>query len=320
METSLRISKSSIKEDFLQKPYDFSFFQGMRIIEHIFGIDTIAIKSYVTLSPASSDIQNVEMISLDKIKLTINLISIAGSQGPLPTPYTELVMDRLKQKDLGFNDFLDIFNHRLGLIYYKIYKNFTPGFDLCSPHKSLFGKSILALSGLNLSYHMVENVSKRVFLKYSGILWQQPRSAVGLEQILCDFFKVNAKIYSFQGKFMNIDSKDWSVIGINHKAKNNILGQTTILGKQAWIVSSHMIIEIGIFNESWIESFLKGGTAYSHLKAFVHHYCGENYTFDLHLLCRPSNPLQSRLKENTKLGWTSIIGKRSYDNRIIVHY
>ncbi len=319
METSLRLSTSSIKEDFFQKPYDFSFFQGMRILEHIFGLNAIHVKAYVTLSPASSDIQHIKMISLDKVSLTINLLSIAGSQGPLPTPYTELVMDRLKQKDLGFNDFLDIFNHKLSMLYYKIYKNFTPGFDLCPPHKSFFGESVIGLCGLSLSYTMGENVSKRIFLKYSGILWQQPRSVVGLEQILSDFFRVPAKIYPFQGKFMNVDKEDWTSIGVN-LSKNNTLGQDAMIGKQSWIVPSHMMVQIGIVNEDWIEEFLKGGSAYTHLKALIHHYCGRKYPFDLHLLCRPSKPLESGLKANSKLGWTSIAGKRSYDNRIVVHY
>lgn len=329
MATPLRISASSVKKELFEKPYDFSFFQGMRILEQIFPASmdqdneseiskAITIKSYITLSPSPSDIQNLEIISKTQVRLTINLLSLAGIQGPLPTAYTELVIDRLRQKDTGLNDFLDIFNHRLALIYYKIYKKHTPGFDLCSPHKSEFGKSVLAVSGINTSYVLEKEVSPRIFLKYSGILWQRPRSLVGLEQILADFFKTKVKVLPFKGSFKEVDEEDWTVIG-KEKGKNASLGETAMIGKKSWITSPHLIIEFGPFDENRAADFFKENRGYTYLKTFVEVYCGSIYTFDAHLLCMPKKPLHSQLGLQSQLSWTSVIGKRSFDTRIIVH-
>ena len=191
---------------------------------------------------------------MNRVEVTINLLSLAGIQGPLPTPYTELIIDRLKQKDMGLNDFLDIFNHRLAQLYYKIYKKYTPGFDLCPPDKSMFGKTVLSISGINFSYTLDQKMSNRIFLKYAGILWQRPRSLIGLEQILSDFFKIKVRIHSFQGRFEKIDEQDWTIIG--HQGKNSSLGITTIIGQKAWITSSHLRLEFGPFDETTAKYFL----------------------------------------------------------------
>jgi len=47
----------------------------------------------------------------------VNFMGIAGIQGPLPLPYTEILMSRMRQKDMAFRDFLDIFNHRLVSVF-----------------------------------------------------------------------------------------------------------------------------------------------------------------------------------------------------------
>jgi type VI secretion system protein ImpH len=161
-------------------------------------------------------------------------------------------------------------------------------------------------------------MSSRIFLKYAGILWQQPRSLVGLEQILSDFFKTRVRVHPFQGHFEKIDSDDWTIIG--SKEKNSSLGINAVIGQKSWIASAHLIIEFGPFSEHAAEPFFKGNLAYSYLKTFVKTYCGSIYTFDAHLLCRPTKPLQSGLKTGSQMGWTSVIGKRMQDTRIIVHY
>ncbi len=326
MATSLRISASCIKDELLQKPYDFSFFQGIRLLEQILlspsdleqeTLGPIRIKSNITLSPSSSDIQKIEITNVDRIEITINLLSLAGIQGPLPTPYTELVIDRLKQKDMGLNDFLDIFNHRLSELYYKIYKKYTPGFDLCPPDKSMFGKTVLSISGINFSYTLEHEMSNRIFLKYAGILWQKPRSLIGLEQILSDFFKIKVRVRPFQGHFEKIDEEDRTTIG--GQGKNSSLGINTIIGQKAWITSSHLTLEFGPFDEAMARYFFKDSIGYSYVKTFVKIYCGNFYTFDIHLLCRPAKPLTCGLKVGSKMGWSSFIGKQSQETKIIVH-
>ena len=114
-----------------------------------------------------------------------------------------------------------------------------------------------------------------------------------------------------------IDEQDWTIIG--GQGKNSSLGVTTIMGQNAWITSSHLTLEFGPFNEDTAKYFFKDNIGYSYVKTFVKLYCGSFYTFDIHLLCKPSKPLTSGLQTGSKMGWTSFIGKQAHDTKIIVH-
>jgi type VI secretion system protein ImpH len=141
---------------------------------------------------------------------------------------------------------------------------------------------------------------------------------VALEQILEDFFKFRARIYPFQGHFKGVDPEDWTTLGV-FNSKNTVLGQNAMLGQQTWIISDHIIVELGPLSQEDILPFLGNGPAYGHLKLFIHLYYGKTQTFDLHLLCHPTKPLESGLNQKSQLGWTSFAGKREQDERIIVH-
>ena len=161
MATVTRRANPSLEEQIETTPYEFDFHQAVRLLEKMRPEATplgegsnpmkeaLSIESRVTLSPSGADIQNLALSETDKPPvLTINFLGLAGIQGPLPTPYTELILERLRHKDTSFKDFLDIFNHRLASFWHRMRKKFVLGIAQVRPDTTPAGKVFLDLVGI----------------------------------------------------------------------------------------------------------------------------------------------------------------------------
>src|SRR5205807_1288066 len=150
-------------------------------------------------------------------EMTVNFLGLAGGLGALDTPTTELVLERASRNDkyrLAFKDFLDIFNHRLISLLYRIRKHHRIGLEVAEPGEDQVSGYLYSLIGLgtaNLKGRM--QVRDRALLHYAGILAQEPRSMAGLERILADYFQVNVKGHQFTGKWRELDEDQWTMIG-----------------------------------------------------------------------------------------------------------
>ena len=58
-------------------------------------------------------------------------MGLAGTGGILPSHYTQLLIDRVREKDFGLRDFLDLFNHRLIAQFYRAWEkcHFYVGYE-----------------------------------------------------------------------------------------------------------------------------------------------------------------------------------------------
>ena len=54
--------------------------------------------------------------------LDASFFGLYGPSGVLPHHYPQLVIDRIRKKDTGLRDFLDIFNHRLLSLFYRAWE------------------------------------------------------------------------------------------------------------------------------------------------------------------------------------------------------
>jgi type VI secretion system protein ImpH len=127
-------------------------------------------------------------------EITVNFLGLAGGLGALDIPTTELILQRKSRSDEALKDFLDIFNHRLVSLLYRIRKHHRVGLGVTAPGEDQISSYLFSLIGLgtaNLRGRML--VRDRSLLYYAGILAQSPRSMAGLERILSDYFQVEVK-------------------------------------------------------------------------------------------------------------------------------
>jgi type VI secretion system protein ImpH len=115
----------------LAQPQRFDLFQALHLIERAhagrmpvgssLGLDeAVRLSSPVSLDFVPSDIVAVCPSTRPGPPLTLSsaVMALAGAQGPLPLPFTEMVIDDARRSDRAAMAFLDIFHQRLlGFLY-----------------------------------------------------------------------------------------------------------------------------------------------------------------------------------------------------------
>src|SRR5262249_13610958 len=74
--------------------------------------------------------------------------TLAGVLGPLPDSYTEWVRRQLGVRETAMAEFLDLFNHRLGVLRYELKAASVPAFDALRPEYTRCAEAAGALMGL----------------------------------------------------------------------------------------------------------------------------------------------------------------------------
>src|SRR4029077_2380484 len=117
-----------------------------------------------------------------------------------PHPYTELVRERIRQKDTALRDFLDLFNHRIISLFYQAWEKYRFAIAYERGERDRFSHHLLDLIGLGTpGLQNRQHVPDDSLLYYSGLLAMNTRSAMALQQILADYFEVDVEIEQFVG-------------------------------------------------------------------------------------------------------------------------
>ena len=242
-------------------------------------------------------------------RMVVTFLGLAGAHGPLPPPYAELIVERLKRRDTALRDFLDIFNHRLVSLLYRVRKLRRIGFDPRPPDRTPFADLLRAIMGMGtggLADRMA--TPDRSLLFYTGLLAQQPRSMAGLENLLRHFFGVPVRGRSLRGRW--IDLAEDQITRIGASGRNRGLGRDTVLGTRVWDQEAGIELVLGPMGMDRFAEFLPDGRAHPMLRALIRFYGNEDFDADLTLLLRGDEVPGARLglRTGSRLGWTSWLG------------
>jgi type VI secretion system protein ImpH len=251
-------------------------------------------------------------------EMTVNFLGLAGGLGALDIPTTELVLQRASRNDKALKDFLDIFNHRLVSLLYRIRKHHRVGLGVATPGEDKISRYLYSLIGLgtpNLQGRM--QVRDRALLSYAGILAQQPRSMVGLERILADYFQVEVKGHQFKGEWCDLEESQWSTIGTS--GRNQRLGHdTVIVGTRVWDQQARFDLHLGPLSFEEFSSFLPTNWRFGVLCDLIRFYVNDQFEFSIRLILKADevpgtrllSPLgpEPALTRPTEVSWTSWLG------------
>ena len=134
---------------------------------------------------------------------------------------------------------------------------------------------------------MGKEVPDRVLLPYAGLLSQQPRSVIGMERLLADHFHAPVSVEQFSGVWRHIEPDQWTELG--RFGKNQVLGQTVVLGKRIWDQQGRFMIAVGPLSLQQFLDFLPDGTAYTPLRAMARFYAGQEFEFRIRLKLRAAD-------------------------------
>jgi type VI secretion system protein ImpH len=221
-----------------------------------------------------------------------------------------LVQERLREKDTALADFLDMFHHRLISLFYEAWRahRFTVARE--DGERDRLAAHLADLVGLGLeSTRDSMPFPDEAMVYRSGLLAPQPRSAVALEELLEDFFGVEAEVTQFVGGWYPLQRDDLCPIGIDEDA-GNLLGQGAVAGDEAWDQQSRVRVRLGPVDRVRFDSFLPGGSSHKSLASLLRFYGNNQVDFEVQLVLEGDQVRGVRMgvrPEEQRLGWSTWI-------------
>ncbi len=331
MGTRSRRTDSPLDRTLFEKGYSFNFFQAVKLLEILYPDqnsvgahseptrEPVRFTSKVSLEFPAGDINQIESPDAegDPAAMAVNIMGLAGALGPLPAAYTELILERVRKKDTALRDFLDIFNHRLLSMFYRVRKISRIGFDFNSPQNSNVARYLYSLMGLGTAgLQQRMHVPDRALLFYTAHFARQGRSMAGLESLLTDYFGVKIQGRQFKGQWHQIADDQITMLGVS--GQNQTLGDTVTLGTRVWDQQGKFEVRVGPLTAEELLLFLPDGTAFAPLCELTRFYVGNELDFEIILIAQKGDIPTPRLGGtfSPRLGWTSWLGtrKRETDN------
>jgi type VI secretion system protein ImpH len=279
----------------------------VRLLEQL-GYDQIRFRSRISLGFPASDVYEIRFPEDGPPEVIVNFMGLAGLLGPLPMPFTELVLatQGTLRKPSAAVDFLDIFNNRLISLMYRVRQIHRPPLTAKAPSEGPVAQCLMALIGLG--HQSLRNrmaVPDSALLFYSGILARRPRSSIGLERMLADYFGVPVKIRQFVGRWRRLDPAQWTIIG-GPKRQNIHLGRSAVIGTRVWDEQTHIRITLGPMPRHKYVALLPGGNAHAKLCDMVRFYIDPETTFSIVLKLEKEDVFSPELgSSHLRLGFTS---------------
>ena len=121
--------------------------------------------------------------------MTATFLGLYGHASPLPTFYTEDLLEDETSDEPATRDFLDIFNHRLFALFFRCCMKYRLFFQVLEEKNAGDLERLFCLLGLGEPGLREEIPHAYSLSRYIGIVTQYPHSAWGLETMLQDAFR-----------------------------------------------------------------------------------------------------------------------------------
>jgi type VI secretion system protein ImpH len=290
------VTASEVRADLLLDPTAFEFFQAVRILglaspgRHQVGHTADPAEEPVRFSvPPSlafppSEIRAVDGRPDGPLRMTVNFMGLIGPQGVLPDHYTQLVAERGQHRDRGLRDFLDIFHHRILSLFYRAWEKtrFPVAFERSG--QDPLTRHLRDLVGAGGPAQPATAEARRgVLLHYAGLLLPQPRSALGLEQLLGGYFDVPVEVEQFVGGWYRPAGETQCVVSDDERQAGR-LGVGALVGDAVWDRQAKVCIRLGPLSRARYEEFLPGGGAHEDLCRLTRFFGGDALDFAVRLV------------------------------------
>ena len=219
----------------------------------------------------------------------------------LPFYYTERMIARKADRDNTLAAFFDLFNHRLVSLFYRAWEKTHVSVSYGAPSRDWLTRSLLDLVGLgSAALRDRLPLSDEALLFYTGLLSVPTRPAIGLEQMLGDFFGVPVTIEQFVGAWYPLEQATQSELGDDESASTQ-LGLGAVAGDEIWDQQSRARVRVGPLSREQYDQFLPGGSAYEPLRALARLYTNDLIDFEIQLVLDRNDVPPCRLGDDTAL-------------------
>lgn len=303
-------------------PQEFQFFQAVRLLERLYpnrapvgrfvspSKEVVRFSAHASFPFPASQIQNIDWADGTAAPcIMINFMGLTGPSGVLPLYYTELIVERLRQKDRSMLTFFDIFNHRMVSLFYQGWEKYRFAIAYERGERDRFSHHLMDLIGIGTK--RLENrlaVRDDSLLFYAGLLSMHTRSAAALERILADYFEIPVEVEQFVGAWQGLRESDLCRfdrgLGVSEQ-----LGGGAIVGDEIWNQQAGVRVKLGPLGLTQYLDFLPTGTAYDAVRSLAKFISRGEIDFEIQLILKKEEvpPCELGVEDSVapRLGWTS---------------
>ncbi len=305
-----------------KEPWSFDFFRAVWLLEqardgrrvgffHEPSTEVIRFGAYPSLAFPASSIQSLDTESAEW-KMLVNFIGMTGPLGVLPRLYTVAVQDRLRSKDFTLRDFLDMFNHRVTSLFYRAWGKYRLPMRYPLGMDDQMSMAFLSLAGLGTAgLRQRHEVDDETFVWFSGLFGLQARSAVALEQILEDYFRVPVDVVQFVGSWCRLEGDSTCDLSEDEDPSEQ-LGLGAVVGDEVFDHQSRVRVRLGPLTIAQYRWFLPGESGHRRLRELTRFFSRDQIEFEVQLVLRREDVPACDLAAEVQLGWTSWVKNRPH--------
>ena len=323
MVTENREQTSEIIDRLTEKSSTFSFVQTIRLLlkeisSRKSSDDTEitqneVLEQYIRIRPELSlrfpgtDITAVEKSEYndEQFLITATFLGLYGSSSPLPTFYTEDLIEEQNDGKSIRRDFLDIINFALYPLFFKIWSKHRLFYKICEENDETITNLIYCFLGLENKDLRDEIYNIEKYFRYAGLTMQFPRSAEGLGSILEDCFNLKNQIHVNQCvlRKVSIPEDQHALLGLSYCT----LGEDSVLGKVIDDISGKFQVKISNADADMLHALLPDKSLFGEFKQMVNFYVNQPLDWELgiELDVEKIETTQPGNKSWSNLGWNT---------------
>ena len=279
-----------------EEPFRVQFFQAVRMLQRMehdrkpIGHfitpqgETIRFCSLPSLSFPPSELYSLERTEEGQMKMTVQFMGVCAAISVMPSPYTELVLQRIREKDHAMADFFDMFNHRLISFFYRGWEKYRFFIGYENAMDDRMSPCLLDMLGLGTEgLRGRAGVPDEACLNYVGLLARHVRSAASLQQILEDYFGIAVEVLQFAGTWRKLQPENQTSFSGSDAASER-LGVGVVAGDEVWDLHGRIRVVLGPMRFEQYLTFLPGKEAHRELCAWLRFFSNRTYETEVQLV------------------------------------
>lgn len=275
----------------------YSFFQAYRLLRLLAKREGVDVREAIRVRPRlglgfpQTDLQGIEALGVQRYRVTANFLGLYGVDSPLPTFYTEDLLDEQADGQSVNREFLDIFAQSIYPLFFEAWLKARPALRVIEYGDKRMLQILYAFVGIETPLAKLTQPGVGSLLYCGSIYNQQTRTAEGLQTILKACFRqAQVEIKQLQTAWVPIPEQQQCLLGERACA----LGDDAHLGSQCRTLDGLTIemrdLPIGLYRQ-----LSPGGREHERFKFLVDYYLIEPLPVRVELRLRRDEVQGSRL-------------------------
>ena len=290
---------------------DIRFFQLVELLERLHpdaapigsteapDAEAVRFRSNPTFAFPASEVASVtpNPTRAEVLDVRLNLFGLYGPASPMPTMLTERVLD--PETGSVIADFLDLFNHRLASLLYRVWKHYRPDLRYREGAADPLSHAVGSLFGVLPRAEAPGDPERVLLLPYAGLLAMASRSAQSAARILAHCLDLPCRVEEFVLRRVDLPSEARFTLG-----SPLMLGVDTLIGDSVEDVMGQCRIWIGPMTFQRFTAMLPDGAEHSRVEHLIETVIREPLARDLGLVLAADEAPDWMLGDR-KLGWST---------------